>query len=258
MMNNPIRIISTSALALIMSACGQGYKSTAGTTSGVGATTCNSASCGATGGVPTPTAQQQLSRVDMQGTAGKGIFASMTFIKIDAVAQTLDLQLPMGSNPAGINLVYNIPQIPGATAGMLQDSSGNWFLGVKIPLSAIVHGVSLGNSQALPNGNPLPGVPGGALPSVELNIASIIPIHLYIGKNVAAAFIELPQTDKYMAYLSYIPFQLSFDLKNSTNTVVGVLAPIAPVTTGGGNYSGGVFVATKMPTAVANIIDSIF
>ena len=262
MKNNPILIISTSALALILSACGQGFKTTADTTSGVGVTACSNASTcpttPTTPTTPTQTVQQQLSQINMKGAAGPGLFSNMTFIQIDAVAQTLDLELPMGSNPLGLNLSYPIPQLPGATAGMLQDSSGNWFLGVKIPLSAIAHGISTGSPTALPDGKPLPGVPSGELPSLELNIAGQVPIHLYIGVNVAAAFIELPQTDKYMAYLNLIPFQLSFDIKNSAQAVIGVVAPIAPVTTGGTAYSGGVYVATKLPAAVSRIIDSLF
>ena len=260
MKNNPILIISTSALALIMSACGQNFKANGDTTSGVGVTACSSAACsggstsatGTSGG--TLSTQQQLSQVDLNGTVSSGIFSNMKFLELDTVANTLDIELPMGSNPLGINAVYKIPQLPGATAGMLQDSSGNWFLGVKIPLSAIAHGVTLGNSQKLPNGNALPGIATGELPSLELNIGGQIPIHLYLGVNVAAAFVELPQTDKYMAYLSYIPFQLSFDLKNSSKAVIGEVAPIAPVTMGGTKYSGGVYVETVLPAAAAILL----
>jgi hypothetical protein len=96
--------------------------------------------------------------VDTQGTASNFLMGTHQLFSIDTVNQLLIFHIPIPGMPFGLGS-FPLNEIPGATISFT--TSGIDFT---IPLKDLAKGFNFANPTTLPNGMPLPGVPGGELP----------------------------------------------------------------------------------------------
>jgi hypothetical protein len=170
-------------------------------------------------------------------------------IQIDKANQAILLLLPVPSF-AFLPLFPQsaIPNLPGAYFTSYQTASGASQLAISIPLKYILKGAQFGPDQKLPSGDPLPYIPAGELPGFAIQFPQHpdYQVHLYIGVNVAAAFVELPDFG--------LPIGGIVKVKNKSKTKeVGAIGYVLPK----GNYAGGLYLAAQIPNDMAIMIDNL-
>lgn len=240
-------ILATLVLSslLLTSACGgrSGFSTAGagadGTSQGQGTGGNNSETPGAS----TPTWE----KVEMNGYPAGGNYDGRLVIYIDKQNQSLLMVLPI---PVLIPIIAQvpIPDLEGAYLTSHEDSNGGKSLAINIPLRHIVREGKFMPDQKLPNGDPLPFVPAGELPGFAIEFPQMpkYQIHLYVGVNVAAAFVELPDFG--------LPFGWTSKVKNQSKTkVVGAIGYVPPKN----NYDGGMYIAAQLPDDLARVIDEL-
>lgn len=195
------------------------------------------------------TEQPDWNKVDLDGYPTSLDFEGQLVIKVDKDNQALILILPI---PAFAFMPFtsklNIPEIPGAFITSYTNSKGDKQLAVSLPLQTVLKGAKFLPNQKLPNGDNLPFVPAGELPGFAIQFPQNpdYRVHLYVGVNVAAAFVELPGIDLPISALSRV--------KNGAKTKdVGAIGYIAPK----GNFDGGLYLAAQIPDKMAAVIDDL-
>lgn len=198
---------------------------------------------------PTPQtpAAPNWDQVDMDGYTSGGAYNGKMAVRVDKNAQALTLLLPI---PMPVPLIgtMNIPSLPGAKLASTADGNGKELLAIQIPLKYIIKGASLGQGQRLPNGDPLPYVPAGELPGFSISLPQIknYRIYVYLGVNVVATYIELPDFGLPIGWISPV--------KNKAKTrVIGAIGYVPPKM----NYTGGMYLATQIPAKTAQQIDNL-
>ncbi len=188
-------------------------------------------------------------QVDMDGYPTSMDFAGQLVIQVDKKNQALLLILPI---PSFVFLPFvsklEIPEVEGAFFTSYKNSKGDKQLAISIPLKTVIKGAAFLPNQRLPNGDALPYVPAGELPGFAIAFPQNpnYRVYLYIGVNIAAAFVELPDIS--------VPISGVFPVKNSSKTKeVGAIGYIAPKV----NYNGGLFLAAQIPDRMAVIIDDL-
>jgi hypothetical protein len=181
-----------------------------------------------------------------QGLDSKGKLV----IQIDKANQALILILPL---PSFLFLPFtsanvDIPDLEGAYFTSYQTASGDRQLAVSVPLKHVIKGAEFGDSQRLPNGDALPFIPAGELPGFSINFPQQpkYQVHVYVGVNVVAAFVELPDLG--------LPIGGTAKVKNKDKTKeVGAIGYI-PVK---GNFNGGLYLTAQLPNDLAITIDEL-
>lgn len=175
-------------------------------------------------------------------------------IQVDAENQALVLILPLPSIFLMPVTEMPLPELPGAILFPATQPDGTSAMAVRIPLKYIIKGSSLAPYNRLPNGDALPFMPAGE----NRGFAIAFPqnakyrMHLYITANAAAVFVETPDF-KLPDQWAILP-SLGFPVRNQDRTqVVGYFAVVA----NRGMHSSGVYVASRIPTSVAIMIDEI-
>jgi hypothetical protein len=228
------------ASILVLSACGKNGFATLGSSG-------DTANNGASGGVPpggvTPDAYQQL---QYKGTISGGNNDGTLVVDIDKTNGKLLLILPLQLNSYIESAQGQIPDLPGVTFMTYKDQGGASYIAVGVPLNLVLKGASFLNPARLPNGDPLPQIAGGELPSLGLTIPgkNNVKFYIYIGLDTVCLYVSSP----FDPYLS-----LTFPIKNGLSTIGFMTSvPAKP------SYDGGFFLSTQMPDEVARIIDDHF
>lgn len=227
----------------LMTGCGQGF-SAAGTAGS------NSSSSVGGGSNSSPAADQAFKAMQVDGTVTGGNDTSTQTIEIDKTNKMLiaRMPVPLGSILSGVAAVVPIKEIPGATLGV-ENGAGGSAIVLRIPLAALLKGVDILPSTRLPNGDPLPAIPDGELPSVAVQLSKIagltIKPTIYLAPSVIALYLESP-FDPYLA--------LTLPIQNSSKTRTWGYLSSVPVK---GAYKGGFFMSLKLPDDLARIIDDV-
>ncbi|MFZ4404796.1 MAG: hypothetical protein ACOYOK_11900 [Pseudobdellovibrionaceae bacterium] len=230
------------ALALYLTGC-SGSGAFSGTDSG--SSTSSSAENGASSVV---TNSPAFNALDMKSYISGGSYDGSLAIDLDKVKGTLILNLPLGVNPFIEVTSLEIPKLPGVQFYTYVSASGTDYLAISVPLKYILHGVTFLSPGQLPNGDRLPQVPGGELPTTAVTISSKnnVKLNLYLGVNVIGLYVESP-------YNPYV--NLTLPIKNSAKTkVIGYFSTIAKK----GTNQGGFFISAILPTDIAKILDDHF
>ncbi len=185
--------------------------------------------------------------IDTQGAASN-ILGSQSF-SIDKVTQTLKLSFNLPVNLGGGSMQFNIDEIPGAFLAIGPDpSNGKWTLSFNIPLSHLVKGIGIIGPTTLPNGEALPGVPGGEPPRIAAHITRG-NVNIYIYASVKYFGIFVP-THGFNPFIDY-----SFPLKNKAgNKIMGYFSTVSAQN----GFDGGVFLSLVFPPELAAVLDSLF
>jgi hypothetical protein len=107
--------------------------------------------------------------------------------------------------------------------------------------------VKFAPSKRLPNGDPLPGVPGGELPSIGLELDQTDFFgNLYFGIETFAIFVPTPGFDPLL--------KLTFPIKNKSNRkTIGYISAVPEKAA----FDGGFFLSLRVPDELARLIDGI-
>jgi hypothetical protein len=207
----------------------------------------NNTDQGSTGGASDAAAWE---KVEMDGYPSGGSYAKNLVIYIDKVNQSIVFVLPI---PVIIPLInpMPIPELPGAQLTSYTDAQGNTNMAVSIPLGYLVKGGILRPNQKLPSGDALPFVPAGELPGFAIDFPQMprYQVHLYVGVNVAAVFVELPDLPAPVGSITAIfPVKDSKGLKQ-----VGAIGYVAKK----GTFKGGMYLAAQLPASLARVIDDL-
>lgn len=109
---------------------------------------------------------------------------------------------------------------------LFQTTLGITFLFQSLP--DILKGVQFLPSEKLPNGEALPSIPSGELPTLAISLPgkNDMRVHLYLGVNVFGAYLEL---DKFNNPRFGIIKRLTFPVKSRDGLkIVGYFSLIAP------------------------------
>lgn len=186
--------------------------------------------------------------VTLKGHIVGGNYSSFQSIQLDKKTESLILTIPLSSNSYLEKLNKELTTHKGVKIAIIQDNYGVYYLSVQIPLTYIMRGASINNKQKLPNGDPLPGVPEGQLPTIEIPLIkkNKVILHIYIDKNIAAFFIESP----FNPYVSAL-YKIKDEFELNT---VGYFA-IVPEKN---KFQGGFFVSVKLPPSISKALDDYF
>ncbi|MBX9768769.1 MAG: hypothetical protein K2X47_15960 [Bdellovibrionales bacterium] len=228
---------------LTLSACGPAMKSA----STNGSLTCNPGATCPGQLVVDPVTEDLWKTVDLSGAVSGGPYFEANAIGLDRGSQSIDLKLPLPQNPFGQEFTADIPELPGAKIGLVQDASGHWSVALRVPLKYLIKGVDVGVPGKLPNGDELPGIPGGEKPIYALDVHRLgRTITVYIGLQAAAVFVPTPEFNPYVA--------LGFPIRNqSQRQVVGYFSTVPKKTT----FAGGFYMAAVIPDSVARVLEKI-
>ncbi len=232
----------------LLAACGGqgGFESVQTGSSSQGSTDGSNSGQGGAPSVPTsPAAPSPFEKLDLNGYVGGGTYENERVLALDKTNNALLLFLPM---PGTFSSLYiDVPQVKGIQVKTVLDSQQNARVAVSIPLRLLLKDrVTSLPASKLPNGNTLPMMPSGELPSLGLglNPKSDNKLYMYFGVNAVGLFIESPF---FPAYLG-----LTYPLKNSAGTRTLGYFTIVPKS---GNYNGGLFLSFILPNDIARIID---
>lgn len=160
----------------------------------------------------------------------------------EAILIDVPLIIPYLTMPEGI---MNLKDLSGAKIYTYTDVGLRSHLVLSVPLKYLVKGVDFLNKGRLPNGDPLPGIPSGELPSLSIRLpfADNSEVRLYIGVTVIAIFVT-SKVDP------YIP--MTFLVRNKEQTkIIGSFSLIPEKNA----YSGGLFLAAAFTDEVARVLE---
>lgn len=229
-------------LSLLFMGCGQGFKSVVDLKQAKNGA-CAPSICGTEPVNP----EDPWSKVDLSGTVEAGPFGTHKVIDVDKVNNLLLISLPLPVNPfGGMTISKPIPELPGAEV-RLEQSGSSYALVLAIPLKYVVRGVEFADPGKLPNGDPLPGIPGGELPKLGLKLnRDGRDVFLYLGKGAVGVFVPTPEFDPFL--------NLTFPIKNkSQRRIIGYFATVSKK----GTSAGGFFMSVLIPADIQRIIDDI-
>ena len=207
--------------------------------------TINDGDGGADAGV-NPGEPDAYQKLQYKGYVSGGSDDGSLVIDIDKTNNALLIILPLQVNPFIESTQGTIPDLPDVTFMTYKDDKGASYFALSVPLRYVRKGASFLNPARLPNGDPLPQVASGELPSVALAVPgkNNVKFNFYIGVNVVGIFVSSPY-DPYLA--------LSFPIRRGVDTI-GYFHTV-PAKPG---YNGGFFLNTQMPDSIAAVIDDHF
>ncbi|MBK9293059.1 MAG: hypothetical protein IPM57_01195 [Oligoflexia bacterium] len=233
-----LKFLSLLSIVALVAACGQADLS--GTLSSMkGASNSNNSS---SGGVSDPWAgvETSASASNMFGTQG---------FEIDKNNNLLKLVFDLPVNIFGGSMKVDIKEIPGAYVAIEPNvNSGQWQLSFNIPLQYLVRGINLVGPKTLPNGDELPGVPGGEPPRIAAHIVkNNIDLYLYGSVKYFGLYVPTPKFNPFL--------DLTFPIKNKDKTkILGYFATVSAKN----GYSGGLFISIVFPPELARVLDDLF
>ncbi len=134
--------------------------------------------------------------------------------------------------------------MPGAKLYSSVNTEGQKTLNLVIPLKHVLRNIASIPAQRLPNGDPLPDMPGGELPSHGLSVAGSngLKVNIYVGSDAVGIFLETNFDPK---------FSFGVDIRSQMQQKVGIFALIAAKT----SFKPGVFLGVHLDARLARALD---
>ncbi len=226
-------------LVALTTACAPGFETTQSSVVGNG-------SLG--GGVTNPGGGSGGTTIDpvaMDGAISGGRFDQTKVVEIDPTSKMLVMRLPfIAGFTIGAEIPLPINGVEGATIGVEMNADGSSSLVLRLPLAKLLRGVDTLPSSRLPNGDALPAIPEGELPSVGLSFKnSNLKGALYLSPTVVGLFVNT----KFDPYI-----KLTLPIRDEARTrTYGYFTSIPAK----GTYDGGFFLSIALPDDLARAID---
>jgi hypothetical protein len=233
-------------MAMSLTACSPGFETAKSSCSGT-ATSCGNGSLGGGGG-GNGGGQTGWESVNVDGSINGGRFDRTKVVEIDKAAKMLVLRMPfIAGIQIGVQVPTPIPELPGATIGIEPNTDGSSSLVLRIPLEKVLRGVDFLPKGRLPNGDPLPAIPEGELPSLGLTFNNQRDIKgaLYLSPTVVGLFINT----------KFDPFiRLTLPIRDQARTRTFGYFTSIPAKPG---FDGGFFLSFALPDDLARAIDDL-
>ncbi len=232
-------VASVACVVAITTACAPGFETSKTSVDGV-----NNGSGTGGGGVNPP----GWNSVEMTGSINGGRFDRSKVVEIDKSAKVLVVRLPfIAGIEIGAQIPIDIPEIPGATVGIEPSPDGSSEIVLRIPLAKVLKGIDTLPSSRLPNGDALPAIPEGELPSIGItyNKSGTLKGALYLSPAVVGIFV----TTKFDPYI-----RLTLPIRNEARTRTYGYFTSIPEKTG---FDGGFFLSVALPDDLARAIDDL-
>lgn len=247
----PALLLSLGAvLSIGLTGCGQGFSASDAVGLTNGAQSGSNSNGGTSGGNGGSTADAAFKNYSTDGKVNGGAEDDRSVLEIDKVNKLLIVHLPITANPFldGLQMTTPISEIPGAVLVVGPNASGTKTeVTLKVPLSYVLHGVDILPSTRLPNGDALPAVADGELPSVALQLSKLGNINatVYLAPSVVGLYVNSPVNPL---------IQLTFPIRNKAKTRTWGYFSTVPAK---GNFQGGFFISIALPDDLARLIDDV-
>ncbi len=199
------------------------------------------------GAPPTGSLPITWDKVEMNGFQSGGSNDGHLVVYIDKINQSLLLVLPIPMLIPNLAPVP-IPELAGAFLTSSTNSQGEQSVAISIPLKLLIRQGAFAANERLPSGDDLPFVPAGELPGFAIDFPQMqnYRIHVYVGVDIAAAFVELPDMGIPMGWIGPV--------KNTSKTkIIGAIGYVLPKP----NFMGGMYLAAQLPGDLARAIDDL-
>lgn len=248
------RVFALAVSTLVLSACGGGFQSASLPNQQLQRSSGSSSVPGASGptGGRTPTSDQLAAweKLQVDGAISGSKFNKTPVLGLDKTTKELMLRLPMLANAQldGMSLSLPVDSIPGARMGLEPMPEGGSALVLRLPLLHVLRGVRLSDPARLPNGDALPSIPSGELPSTAIDITKDRKVRatVYMAPAVLALFINTP-FDPYLA--------ITLPVRSADRTRTWGYFSTIPAKKG--LADGGFFISVALPSDVARAIDDM-
>lgn len=200
-----------------------------------------------------PNGPQSFTPEDFQGTVVGGSSNQTKVIGYDSASKIVTILIPLLQ--PDIQFQADVPQISGASVSVGPNSSGLWFLTIKIPATYVLGRLGFNQGDIgldptkLPNGQPIPVFAGGEPPVVAFRVPRITQqIYIYAAKGGFAVFYVTPKIDPFIS--------LVYPIKNTSKSeIIGWIGSV-PATLDG-KFSGGFYTSFVIPARIAAFIDDV-
>jgi hypothetical protein len=191
-------------------------------------------------------ARTEFQKLQYKGYVSGGNNDGALVVDIDKAAGALLLILPLQMNSFISSIEGDVADVPGLKYMTYKDDKGASYIAITVPLRYALKGANHLPSARLPNGDALPQIVKGELPSVAVTLPgkNRVQIHFFIGVKTLGVFVSSPY-DPYVA--------LQFPIRNGVETIGSVFS--IPAKQG---FDGGFFLSTQMPASIAGVIDDHF
>jgi hypothetical protein len=207
---------------------------------------CQSGSLGTGGG--TGDSHSSWESLSMEGSINGGRFDRSKAVELDKSARQLVLRLPfIAGIQIGAQIPTQIPELPGATIGIEPAADGASSLVLRIPLEKVLKGAAFLPKGRLPNGDALPAIPEGELPTLGLGFNNQRDLRgaIYLSPTVVGLFINT----KFDPYI-----RLTLPIRDQARTrTYGYFTSIPAKP----NFDGGFFLSVALPDDLARAIDDL-
>ena len=242
-------LLTLTTLSLGLAGCGQGFTASNSSSLGNGALSPQPDYGGGSGNNGGSSADAAFKNYSTDGKVNGGAEDDRSVLEIDKVNKLLIVHLPISANPFldGLQLTSPISEIPGAILIVGPNAAGKTEVTLKVPLSYVLRGVDILPSTKLPNGDDLPAVADGELPSVAVQLSKLGNINatVYLAPSVVGLYVNSPINP----YL-----QLTFPIRNKAKTKTWGYFSTVPAK---GNFQGGFFISIALPDDLARLIDDV-
>lgn len=198
---------------------------------------------------------QPLEQVEFDGKLDDG----SSFFEIDPATEKLIVKFPLDFTGLfdqfplyiNINLSPLVEELEGVAISMTQDAvSKKSVLRIEVPLELLLGDKASGalDYRGLPNGDPLPYVASGILPSVATEIENV-ETTFYVGLGKIGLFVNSP-FDMYVGIMKA--------LKNTSGQTLGHIGTIPlKYQQNGQKHKGGFYLMLQLPDDLAQELDKI-
>ena len=169
-----------------------------------------------------------------------GMNQERQILNFDMQSKILKVSVPFPT----LGILQVSGEVPNHPEIIFYTDMNNQSLVFEIPLAAYLN--LLQANDRLPDGRPIPGVPGGELPLLGLQLPNTsLDTTVYLGKDYLAFFMESDFN---------LPLNLTGNILNSEGTaIVGLLGWVAAKD----GYKGGAFVSLRLPRELVAYIGSL-
>lgn len=238
-------------MSAMLVACGPSFKTTDQAQTAPCTTDCqnNNGSSGVDDPTTPPSQNNDAwNNLQVDGQINGGRFDKTQVVSIDKTNKELVVRLPMLANPFLDGALIEIPirDIPGARLGLESLSDGGSALALRIPLEHVLRGIRTLPPSRLPNGDRLPAIPEGELPSTAVSLAQSrnIKATIYLAPTVVGLYVNTP-FDPYI--------RLTLPIRNQARTQT--LGYFSTIPAKSGVADGGFFLSVALPADLARTID---
>lgn len=235
-------------VSVLLGACSQGGFSAADVSSSIDNNS-QSDDSGSSPTTPTPPATSpELEKLSMKGRISGGSYDQSLAIDLDKKKGEVLVYIPL-TGLSGLEITeLELTAAKGIKIGLATTSDGAKALAVRVPAKYILKGMDRFPAGKLPNGDPLPQIAGGELPTTMVPITrnGEARMHLYFGVETLGIFVET----KFDPYI-----RLTLPIKNEAGTKTLGYFSLIPEKS---SSRGGFFISVQLPRDVSRILDNHF